>query len=144
MPHPAILTVIDGVFVYRREINPLPANINLRNRAKSLRKAGVLSEVIFWLHVKNGLFYKIDFDRQRIIGNYIVDFYVKSLGLVVEIDGTSHNSKLEYDLKRDEFMKNLGLIIYRISDLRVRHDLGNVLNELKDFIKDEFGSSCSD
>ena len=137
MPVSSIVTVIDGVSIRRRKIK-LPANKGLKDRAKSLRKAGVLSEVIFWMHVKNGLFYKIDFDRQRIIGNYIADFYVKTLGLVVEIDGTSHNSKLEYDLKRDEFMKNLGLIIYRISDLRVRHDLENVLNELKDFIKNEF------
>ena len=43
-----------------------------------MRKAGVLSEVIFWLQVHKGMFWKIDFDRQRIIGNYIVDFYAPS------------------------------------------------------------------
>lgn len=48
------------------------------------------------------MFWKIDFDRQRIIGNYIVDFYVKTLGLVIEIDGSSHENKEEYDQKREE------------------------------------------
>ncbi|MBP1163359.1 very-short-patch-repair endonuclease [Chryseobacterium sp. PvR013] len=38
-------------------------------------------------------FHTIDFDRQRIIGNYIVDFYVKTLGLIIEIDGSSHDEK---------------------------------------------------
>ena len=41
-------------------------------------------------------FYAIDFDRQRIIGNYIVDFYVKALGLIIEIDGSSHNDKEDF------------------------------------------------
>jgi len=140
MPHSHIVTCIDEIPIYRRKINLLPANKNLKDRAKSLRKAGVFSEVIFWLHVKNGSFYQLDFDRQRIIGNYIVDFYVKSLGLVIEIDGASHNDKFEYDRKRDEFLCRLGLRVYHISDLRVKHDLGNVLNELKDFIIREFGA----
>ncbi len=47
--------------------------------------------MVFWKEVRNKSFWNIDFDRQRIIGNYIVDFYVKALGLVVEIDGEIHN-----------------------------------------------------
>jgi very-short-patch-repair endonuclease len=52
------------------------------NRSRSLRKGYVLSEVIFWKQVRNKEFHQIDFDRQKIIGNYIVDFYIKSLGVV--------------------------------------------------------------
>ena len=100
----------------------------------------MLSEVIFWLQVHKGIFRKIDFDRQRIIGNYIVDFYVKTLGLVIEIDGSSHENKEEYDKKREEYMLSLGLKVYRISDLRVKHDLTNVMNELEEYIVLEFGS----
>ncbi|WP_317228619.1 MULTISPECIES: DUF559 domain-containing protein [Chryseobacterium] len=44
----------------------------------------------------------MDFDRQRIIGNYIVDFYVKTLGLIIEIDGSSHDGKEIYDSIRQE------------------------------------------
>lgn len=71
--------------IYRNFIENLPYNIKLKTRARALRKAGVLSEVIFWLQVHKGIFWKIDFDRQRIIGNYIVDFYVKTLGLVMKL-----------------------------------------------------------
>jgi very-short-patch-repair endonuclease len=55
----------------------LPANPNFKVRAKALRQARNLSEVLFWIQVTKGGFHKIDFDRQKVIGNYIVDFYVK-------------------------------------------------------------------
>ena len=132
------LTQIDGIIKYRRKIDTLPKNKELLSRARSLRKGYVLSEVIFWKQVRNKEFYQIDFDRQRIIGNYIVDFYVKSLGIVIEIDGSSHNDKEEYDEKRQSFLESLNLKVYRISDFRVKNDLANVMNELKDYIIDQF------
>ena len=91
-----MLTTINNHPIYRNFIENLPYNSTLKQLAKAKRKAGILSEVLFWKQVHQGIFYKIDFDRQRIIGNYIVDFYVKALGLVVEIDGNSHNQKQEY------------------------------------------------
>ena len=113
-----ITAYIKGLPIYRNFIENLPYNIKLKSRARALHKAGVLSEVIFWLQVHNGMFWKIDFDRQRIIGNYIVDFYVKTIGLVIEIDGSSHNNKETYDQKREDYLISLGLKVYRISDLR--------------------------
>lgn len=134
-----IVSYINQNPIFRRQIPILPANQALRNRARALRKAGVLSEVIFWRQVRAGTFWNIDFDRQRIIGSFIVDFYVKSLGLIIEIDGSSHNDKEEYDAMREEFLTNLGLIVYRISDLRVKHDLHNVMIELESFIIEKYG-----
>ena len=112
----------------------LPYNPALKNRAKTLRKAGNFAEVVFWKQVRNWEFWQLDFDRQRVIGNYIVDFYAKSLGLVIEIDGESHNEKEDYDAKRDDFMISIGIRIFRISKLRVLHDLENVMVELEDYI----------
>nr|WP_309760314.1 DUF559 domain-containing protein [Flavobacterium sp.] len=122
-----ITAYINSQPIYRNFIVNLPYNIKLKTRSRALRKAGVLSEVIFWLQVHKGIFWKIDFDRQRIIGNYIVDFYAKTLGLVIEIDGSSHDNKEEYVQKREEYLLFLGLKVYRISDLRIKHDLNNVL-----------------
>jgi len=134
-----ITAYINGFPIYRNFIENLPYNIKLKDRARALRKAGVLSEVIFWLQVHKGIFWKIDFDRQRIIGNYIVDFYITTLGLVIEIDGSSHNEKGEYDEKREAYLVSLGLRVYRISDLRAKHDLNNVMIELEKYIIREFG-----
>ena len=132
------LTHINGIEIFRRKIEVLPRNKELLNRSRNLRKGYVLSEVIFWKQVRNKEFHQIDFDRQKIIGNYIVDFYIKSLGVVFEIDGSSHNDKEEYDEKRQLFLESLDLVVYRISDNRIKNDLGNVMKELEDFIIEKF------
>lgn len=132
------LTYIQGIEIFRRKIELLPKNKDLLSRSRSLRKGYVLSEVVFWKQVRNKEFHQIDFDRQKIIGNYIVDFYIKSLGVVIEIDGSSHNDKEDYDNKRQLFLESLDLVVYRISDNRIKNDLGNVMKELEDFIIEKF------
>ncbi|MCG8410934.1 MAG: HsdR family type I site-specific deoxyribonuclease [Bacteroidales bacterium] len=92
----------------------LPYNPKLKERARNLRKAGNLSEVLFWNQVKKGQFKGFDFDRQKIIGNYIVDFYCSNCQVVIEIDGSSHDAKEEYDAKRDIYLKSLGLTVIHI------------------------------
>lgn len=134
MPNKILLAKINEVIIYRNFIENLPYNIRLKERSRALRKAGNLAEVVFWQQVHKGKFYNIDFDRQRIIGNYIVDFYVKTLGLVVEIDGSSHNDKENYDALRDEFLESFGIKIFRVSDFRVLNDLDNVMEELTKFV----------
>ena len=132
------LTYIQGIEIFRRKIELLPKNKNLLSRSRSLRKGYVLSEVVFWKQVRNKEFHQIDFDRQKIIGNYIDDFYIKSLGVVIEIDGSSHNDKEDYDNKRQLFLESLDLVFYRISDYRIKNDLINVMKELEDFIIEKF------
>jgi very-short-patch-repair endonuclease len=56
--------------------------------------------------------------------------------LVIEIDGSSHDYKEEYDQKR-RISTIFRIKVYRISDLRVKHDLNNV-NELEQYIVVEF------
>lgn len=129
MPNKILLAKINEVIIYRNFIENLPYNIRLKERSRALRKAGNLAEVVFWQQVHKGKFYNIDFDRQRIIGNYIVDFYVKTLGLVVEIDGSSHNNKEAYDALRDAFLESFEIKIFRVSDYRVLNDLDNVMEE---------------
>ena len=132
------LTYIQGIEIFRRKIELLPKNKDLLSRSRSLRKGYVLSEVVFWKQVRNKEFHQIDFDRQKIIGNYIVDFYIKSLGVAIEIDGSSHNDKEDYDNKRQLFLESLDLVVYRISDYRIKNDLINVMKELEDFIIEKF------
>ena len=133
-----ILTIIHDIPIKRNFVLNLPYNAPLKSRAKALRKAGNFSEVVFWKEVRNKSFWNIDFDRQRIIGNYIVDFYVKALGLVVEIDGEIHNFQEEYDEKREMFLKELGLKVFRISTTKMLFDTENVMKDLEQFIITEY------
>lgn len=125
-------------YKFKQRILNLPSNTQLKQRAKELRKQGVLSEVLFWNEVKRKKILDLDFDRQKIIGNYIVDFYIKKLGIVIEIDGVSHNEKLEEDEIRDNYLKSLGLTVLRYSDLEVNHNLDNVIQDLKNHIITNF------
>ena len=144
MPTPnEILTTINNMPIKRNFIENLPHNPALKQLAKDKRQAGILSEVLFWQQVHKGLFHQIDFDRQRIINNYIVDFYVKSLGLIIEIDGTSHDNKTEYDLIRQSYLEGLGLKMYRILDWDVKRHVETVLMGLEDYIIREFGQAKS-
>lgn len=120
-------------------IQVLPVNKDLNIRAKALRKARNLPEVLFWMQVTKGRFHQIDFDRQKVIGNYIVDFYVKRLGLIIEIDGASHIGKEEYDAKRENYLRSLGLTVYRISTYAIKHEMGFVLKRLEDFLIEKYG-----
>ncbi|WP_228376961.1 endonuclease domain-containing protein [Chryseobacterium vrystaatense] len=85
----------------------------------------------------------MDFDRQRIIGNYIVDFYVKILGLVIEIDGSSHDEKEVYDGIRQEYLESLGLLVFRITDFDIRNNIAFVMKDLEYFIILHYGTTPS-
>lgn len=138
-PYHIILTTINNTPIIRNFVENLPYNPALNRLTKGKRKEGILSEVLFWQQVHKRKFYKIDFDRQRIIGHYIVDFYVKTLGLVVENDGSSHDDKVEYDTKRQTYLENLGLKVFIIQDIDVKKNLSFVMIELEKYIVEEYG-----
>jgi type I site-specific restriction-modification system R (restriction) subunit/very-short-patch-repair endonuclease len=119
---------------YRNSKNyfDLPYNSKLKERARELRQAGNLSEVLFWNQVKNSQFKGYDFDRQKIIGNYIVDFYCSNCQVVIEIDGSSHDEKIEYDSERDRYLESLGLTVIHITVADVLQRMGNVMEMLYD------------
>ncbi len=108
----------------------LPYNSKLKENAKTLRKAGNLAEVLLWQKIK-GKQIAYDFDRQKIIGNYIVDFYCKQLGLVIEIDGSSHNDKYEYDQTRKQYLESFGLKVICVLDVDIKNNLAGVIECLK-------------
>jgi len=131
---------INGVNIPTRYVASLPFNESLKEQATKLRRTSTLSEVLFWMQVNKKKFYGLDFDRQKIIGNFIVDFYIECLGLIIEIDDGIHQYQEEYDEKRTAYLESLGLIVYRISDESVRFSMETVLVNLRDFIIKTFGN----
>ena len=111
----------------RKNSISLPYNAELKDRARQLRKAGVLSEVLLWQQLNKKKFKDYDFDRQKIIGNYIVDFYCLDCAVVIEIDGSTHNEKAEYDALRDSYLNDLGLVVIRIDAKDVLNNLDGVM-----------------
>jgi very-short-patch-repair endonuclease len=117
-----------------------PHNLNyLKQTRQDLRKNSTPQEQILW-HMLRRKNFTYKFKRQHGIGNFIVDFYVKTLGLIVEIDGESHNDKEEYDKKREDYLESLGLKIFKTTNLRVLHDLDNVMKELELFVIEHYST----
>ncbi len=108
----------------------LPFNPKLKDRARALRKAGNLAEVLLWNQIKGNQLLGLDFDRQKIIGHYIVDFYCAQQRVVIEVDGNSHDNKQEYDAQRDAYLMGLGLFVIHISDNDVKSNLNNIMKML--------------
>lgn len=131
---------INGKTIKSNSVINLPFESRLRSRARELRKARNLPEVVFWLQVHKGKFHKIDFDRQRVIGNYIVDFYVKKLGLVIEIDGSSHNNKVAYDRIREDYLLSLGLKVFRLNVGDVMKNLDFAMMRLENYILEHYSA----
>ncbi len=79
-----------------------------------------MSEVLLWNELKAGKMKGYKFNRQKPLGNYIVDFYCKKLNLVIEIDGESHLNKYEEDKKRQKQLEKRGLHFLRFDDLETK------------------------
>jgi very-short-patch-repair endonuclease len=107
-----------------------PANRNLTEKAKEMAKNMTKAEQIMWFQVLKSKKTNFKWLKQKIIDNYIVDFYCHTLGLVIEIDGNSHNERKEYDKIRTEFLNHFGLKVLRYSNNQVYNNLNFVKNDL--------------
>ncbi len=74
--------------------------------------------------------------RQKPIGNCIVDFFCSKLKLVIEVDGESHNEKVQYDQVRQRALEALGLSFLRFDDLDVKQNLEGVVQAIENWIDD--------
>jgi hypothetical protein len=61
----------------------------------------------------------------------------REIGLVVEIDGNSHDTKAACNKRRQQYLENLGLRIFRITDIDVKKNLKQVMTDLERFIVNE-------
>ena len=115
----------------------MPLKYNGRNipLAKMLRKNATPQENHLWYdflckypHAR--------FQRQKAIGNFIVDFYCHSAKLAIEIDGAQHNTVTGecYDNIRTEVLKNYGLTVIRIPNTVIDNEFNRACEFIDAFI----------
>jgi len=114
----------------------IPYNPKLKELAKKLRQNMTFSEVILWNEIKNGQMMGYDFDRQRPIGNYIVDFYCKDIGLALEIDGITHEDEnvKSNDVNRQKELESFKVTFLRFNALLVVNKVEAVVREIRNWI----------
>jgi len=101
-------------------------NNKLNSRAKDLRNNMTAAEKKLWYEFLRG--YKHRFVRQKVIGNYILDFYSQKLKLGIEIDGETHlgDENEEYDKNRTRELKKVGVKILRFWNDDILKGIGEV------------------
>lgn len=114
----------------------IPYNPKLQELAKKLRQNMTFSEVKLWNELKNGQLMRYDFDRQRPIGNYIVDFFCKDLQLAIEVDGITHLDEkiIEKDFIRQEDIESYGVSFLRFDALLVVNKVEAAVREIRNWV----------
>ena len=104
-------------------------NSTLKKKARLLRINCTPAETLLWSRIRRkSLGY--EFHRQVPIDEYIVDFYCHELRLAIEVDGSSHDNKQEYDLRRQRKLESLGVNFIRFEDKDVTQSMNDVLRVL--------------
>jgi very-short-patch-repair endonuclease len=102
-------------------------NKQLKEFARELRTQTVSkAEKYLWKSVLSRKQTGERFLRQRPIDNFIVDFFAPELGLIIEIDGSSHFGKGNYDSYRQNKLESLGYVFLRYSEGDVIYNVGVV------------------
>ena len=122
----------------------LPYNKNLKEFSRDLRSHSTLSEILLWQKLRSSQFRGYAFNRQKPLGNYIVDFYCLKLDLVIEVDGNSHffEESVVEDQERQKVIERMGVNFLRFSDLDVKRSMPIVLEEIGYFIDDFEVKNC--
>ncbi|MEL4107038.1 DUF559 domain-containing protein [Oscillospiraceae bacterium WX1] len=104
----------------------LPYNNKLKNRSQELRKNATKEERHLWYDFLKT--FHLQFQRQKVIGNFIVDFYCEKAKLVIELDGAQHfeeNVQI-YDNERTAYLNGLGIAVIRFNNLDIQKNFSDV------------------
>ena len=111
---------------WKELIMPLLYNGKNTPLAKALRKNATPEEKHLWYDFLST--YKVRFQRQKTIDNYIADFYCHKAKLVIEIDGSQHYT--EEGKRRDEFrteiLEEYNLKVIRFTNIQINHNFEGV------------------
>jgi very-short-patch-repair endonuclease len=111
-------------------------NKSLQPFANKLRKEMTKAEACLWKYVLRARQMQgYQFRRQRPVLNYVADFMCKELCLVLEVDGVTHDLKLEKDKRRTDDLRRAGFHVYRFTDEEVLTNIHGVAREIEKIIK---------
>ena len=94
-------------------------NPRLSANAQALRRGMTPEERHLWYDHLRGL--PVMVHRQKVLGPYIVDFYIAAAGMVIEVDGVQHyeDEGRARDEARDAWLREQGLIVLRYTNQEV-------------------------
>jgi very-short-patch-repair endonuclease len=115
----------------------LPYNNKLIPYAKELRKNATPWERKLWFYFLKD--YPVRFQRQKVIGDFIVDFYCHKAKLVIEVDGAGHETPQgeQKDQIRTERLEEYGLTVIRIPNRCIDNDFYRVCKYIDQVVQEK-------
>ncbi len=107
---------------------------SLKDKARELRNNATSQEKqLYYQYLRS---FKFRIHRQKIIGNYIVDFYCHRAKLVIEIDGGQHyqDKNAIQDNVRTRFLERQGLFVLRFTNWEVDHQFAQVCERIEEVV----------
>lgn len=110
-------------------------NQKLTPNAKQLRKEMTKEERHLWYDFLKRI--NVTVHRQKVIGHYIVDFYIASAKLVIELDGSQHyeSQGKEADIERDKALSEKEITVLRYSNAEVNQNFQGVCEDILQHLK---------
>ena len=107
----------------------LPYRTEHKLLARELRKNMTEAEQILWKRLRRKQILGVPFYRQKRLAGYIVDFYCATAMLVIELDGSQHNTldAKQYDAVRTKALEAMGLRVLRFDNRQVLQELEAVI-----------------
>jgi type I restriction enzyme R subunit len=118
----------------------------LVKRARELRKNETQAEDLLWQLLRNRQFLGLKFRRQHQIGDFIVDFYCAEHRLIIEADGSIHNTKekQKHDEQRDKILEGQGFTVLHISNEIILNDPESALEHIVKNLPSSPGKEAGD
>ena len=115
---------------------PKISNPRLTGNAQRLRREMTKEERHLWYDFLKTL--TVTVHRQKILGNYIADFYIASQKIVIELDGSQHymGNGIRSDRDRDAWMKQNGITVLRYSNLQIQREFKAVCSDILQHLDD--------
>ena len=111
-------------------------NHSLTGISKALRQRMTKEEMHLWLDFLKYL--PVVVRRQKVIGKYIVDFYIPAAKIVIELDGSQHfePKHSEKDRVRDAYMKRYGILVLRYTNEYVNRYFSDLCDDIQYHLED--------
>ena len=113
------------------------SNPSLKERARYLRNNMTPEEKHLWYDFLKDL--PVTFNRQKVVGIYILDFYCDKKKICIEIDGLYHLSDVSkrHDKIRDNYLKGLGINVIRYTNFQINNNFESVCKDIRNILHKE-------
>ncbi len=106
-------------------------NPKLKGLAQKLRREMTKEERRLWYEYLKDL--PVNINRQKVMGNYIADFYCAAAKLIIELDGSQHYEEKgqQKDKERDNYFSELGITVLRYTNCDISENFDGVCEDIE-------------